>query len=189
MENPRLILLFSGKRKSGKDYICETLKEKLGEENYTIIRISGPLKRLYAESHNLTTDDVNEMMTDGPLKEKFRAEMIQWSDEIRVKDPGFFCKAATKMAESRPFWIVSDIRRKTDIQWFKNTYKDKIIKLIRVEADEMTRQKRGWIFTEGVDNVTSECDLDDFNDWDLIIKNNTSEELREGLGKFMLFFN
>nr|XP_974268.1 PREDICTED: phosphomevalonate kinase [Tribolium castaneum] len=189
MENPRLILLFSGKRKSGKDYICEALKANLGDNNCTIIRISGPLKRLYAESHDLTTGDVNEMMTDGPLKEKFRAEMIQWSDEIRGRDFGFFCKAATDLADLKPFWIVSDIRRKTDIHWFKNTYKDKIIKLIRIQADEVTRQKRGWVFTEGVDDVTSECDLDDFSDWDLIIKNNNAEELGEGLGKLMQFLN
>lgn len=38
----------------------------------------------------------------------------------------------------------------------------------------MVRQQRGWNFETGVDNVQSECDLDDFEPWDLVIDNNGS---------------
>lgn len=30
---------------------------------------------------------------------------------------------------------------------------------------------RGYIFKDGIDNITSECDLDDYNEWNLIIDN------------------
>lgn len=44
-------------------------------------------------------------------------------------------------------WIVSDIRRKTDIQWFKENYTN--LKNIRILADLEVRKKRGWVFTPG----------------------------------------
>ncbi|KAJ8941064.1 hypothetical protein NQ318_006838 [Aromia moschata] len=77
---PKIIFLFSGKRKSGKDYICEKIKTLLGEEKCSILRISGPLKGLYAENHNL---NLTELMSDGPYKENYRRDMINWSDRIR----------------------------------------------------------------------------------------------------------
>lgn len=48
----------------------------------------------------------------------------------------------------KTIWIVSDIRRKTDIAWFQETYGEKI-KTIRIEAEDDVRKKRGWVFTEG----------------------------------------
>lgn len=60
-------------------------------EKCTIIRISAPLKSSYAETHNL---DIKELMSDGPYKEKYRLDMIKWSDKIREEDPGYFCKKA-----------------------------------------------------------------------------------------------
>lgn len=73
-------------------------------------------------------------------------------------------------AADRPIWIVSDVRRKTDLRWFKETYKD-LIKTIRIVADEETRKSRGFQYQDGIDNVASECDLDDYEEWDLVINN------------------
>lgn len=33
-------------------------------------------------------------MSDGPYKEKYRLDMINWSDKVREEDPGHFCKIA-----------------------------------------------------------------------------------------------
>jgi phosphomevalonate kinase len=77
----------------------------LGGERCTIVRISGPLKRLYAQNHKL---DFQELLSDGPYKEIYRVDMINWSDKIREKDPGYFCKAASEMAEKK---IGVDCRR------------------------------------------------------------------------------
>lgn len=73
-------------------------------------------------------------------------------------------------APQKEIWIVSDIRRKTDIKWFKEQYKNSI-KTVRITSDEDTRCERGFQFVPGVDNVTSECDLDDYTEWDLILDN------------------
>nr|QYV43151.1 phosphomevalonate kinase [Colaphellus bowringi] len=172
MEGPKIILLVSGKRKSGKDYICERVKSLIGEDKCSIIRISAPLKRLYAQQHNL---DLKELMSDTPYKEKYRLDMINWSDEVRKENPGYFCKAACDEALTKPVWIISDVRRKTDISWFRETYADKI-KTVRISAEDGVRRSRGWQYTEGVDDVASECNLDDFIDWDIQIINDNEVE-------------
>ncbi|KAJ8974879.1 hypothetical protein NQ317_011725 [Molorchus minor] len=128
---PRIILLFSGKRKSGKDYICEKVKTLLG-----------------------------------------------------LKTPGIFCKAACDNAHIKAVWLVSDIRRKTDIAWFKDAYGSKI-KTIRITANLDVRKNRGWLFTKGVDDVASECDLDEFLNWDIQVSNNNTEESEEAIEKII----
>ncbi|XP_030746115.1 probable phosphomevalonate kinase [Sitophilus oryzae] len=175
MQNPKIILLFSGKRKSGKDFICEQIKNILKEE-CEIVRISGPLKKLYAKNHQL---DFKELMGDGPYKEKYRIDMINWSDEVRSEDPGYFCRAACKDAKITPVWIVSDIRRKTDINWFKENFKNLCV--LRIYAETDVRIARGYKYTEGIDNVVSECDLDDFEHWDLQLSNNNSDESKKAV--------
>lgn len=64
---------------------------------------------------------------------------------------------------------MSDIRRKTDIKFFSDEGYN--IKTVRINVSEEVRQTRGWKFESGVDDVQSECDLDDFGQWDLVINN------------------
>lgn len=37
----------------------------------------------------------------------------------------------------------------------------------------------------GVDNVTSECDLDDWNDWNLQVNNNDEASLKDSIDKIL----
>ncbi|XP_063707405.1 phosphomevalonate kinase [Culicoides brevitarsis] len=165
-ENIKLILLFSGKRKCGKDFLTAKLMERY-QNRAQIIRISEPIKTAWAEKLNL---DIKELLSDGPYKEQYRKEMIIWSDEIRKKDPGFFCREAMKKAAAEMI-VVSDIRRKTDIKWFQETFGKEKLKCIRIYADDAVREARGWKFEPGVDDVESECDLDDFFLWDMMCDN------------------
>lgn len=122
--------------------------------------------------------NLTELLSDGPYKEKYRKQMIIWSDEKRAENYGIFCREASNQI-SKPTVIVSDIRRKTDIKWFREKFADKI-KLIRIKCDDCVRTERGWKFQEGVDDIQSECDLDDWNEWDLLIENDgkkTPEEI------------
>lgn len=70
--------------------------------------------------------------------------------------------------------IVSDIRRKTDIQFFRDQNYN--IKAIRINASEDVRRARGWVFQNGVDDVQSECDLDDVTQWDLTVENDGTQD-------------
>jgi phosphomevalonate kinase len=41
---PPVVVIFSGKRKGGKDYVTEILQAKLGVDVCETFRLSGPLK-------------------------------------------------------------------------------------------------------------------------------------------------
>lgn len=103
--------------------------------------------------------------------------MIVWSDSVRATDPGFFCKAAMATASSKVI-IVSDIRRKTDIKFFMEEYGSSV-RTFRIRCPENIRQRRGWSFQEGVDDVQSECDLDDFVGWDFEFLNDGQEDIEQ----------
>jgi phosphomevalonate kinase len=47
---------------------------------------------------------------------------------------------------------VSDARRKTDLQWFREQF-GALVKTVRVSASDDIRKQRGWIFTEGNINI------------------------------------
>ncbi|XP_077757003.1 phosphomevalonate kinase isoform X8 [Canis aureus] len=95
---PCLVLLVSGKRKSGKDFVAEALRSRLGADVCAVLRLSGPLKEQYAK-------------------------------------------------------LVSDTRRVSDIQWFREAY-GALTQTVRVVASEQSRQQRGWVFTTGLTLVT-----------------------------------
>lgn len=40
---------------------------------------------------------MDQLMSDGAYKEKYRAEMIVWGEEKRAQDPNFFCRSAIQM--------------------------------------------------------------------------------------------
>lgn len=84
-----VVVVVSGKRKVGKDFVCERLLEQLGPATAEIGRLSAPLKKAYALEHGL---DYEELLTDGPYKEKYRRDMIAWGEQRREKDPGFFAR-------------------------------------------------------------------------------------------------
>ncbi|KAL7739069.1 hypothetical protein ACLKA6_011404 [Drosophila palustris] len=174
----RKILLISGKRKCGKDFISERLQSRLSDRAI-IVRISEPIKKEWARKLKL---DINAMLSDGPYKEQYRRDMIIWSDEVRSQDYGFFCRAAMKEApvESVDYVIVSDIRRRNDIRWFYDTYGHEMIQTLRLTSTLETRKARGWQFTAGVDDVPSECDLDD-STFDHVLENNAEDEVGDRL--------
>ena len=86
-----MLVLLSGKRKSGKDFVADLISENYS--NVKIIRISAPLKKAYADENNL---DYQALLTSGKYKEKFRDKMVTWGEEKRQKDSGYFIKLATE---------------------------------------------------------------------------------------------
>nr|ACO10932.1 Phosphomevalonate kinase [Caligus rogercresseyi] len=173
---PKIIYLFMGKRKSGKDYVTDLLEKELKSkgENPIVVRLSSPIKRLYAEKHGL---DYEKLLSASDYKEKYRSDMIQWSEEIRNKDHGVFCRAALPedKDDKKSIWIVSDCRRKTDVAFFECKYPKTL--RVRVFASEETRIKRGLVFQKGIDDAESECGLDDLSPVDFQVLNDTVPDL------------
>lgn len=146
-DSPKVVLVFSGKRKSGKDYITNIFQKRIGEENCALLRLSGPLKEQYAKEHSL---EYNCLLDASSYKEKYRLDMIKWGESMREKDPDYFCRLSIvqSKAEGKVFWIITDARRKTDLDFFKKNY-PKITYLIRIVASENVRKTRNWEFTKG----------------------------------------
>ncbi|XP_033496375.1 phosphomevalonate kinase isoform X2 [Epinephelus lanceolatus] len=166
VSEPKLVLVFSGKRKSGKDYVTDLIHNRLGPDVCCILRLSGPLKQQYAQEHGL---DLDQLLGPGLYKEQYRADMIRWGEARRREDPGFFCRLATRGAR-QPVWVVSDARRLSDLQWFWSEF-PRQTQSVRVQCSEKTRQQRGWSFSPGVDDAESECGLDSGVKFDWVITN------------------
>nr|CAD7597752.1 unnamed protein product [Timema genevievae] len=182
--NTTHILLISGKRKSGKDFTADKIIHSIEPEKSVLMRISAPIKSHWSKKHNL---DFEALQGTSEYKEKYRKAMIEWGENIRREDYGYFCRAAVDMfhANEKPVWIVSDIRRKSDLQWFRENFSN-VVKCMRMTASDDIRTQRGWVFTPGVDDVESECGLDDVTDWDWLIYNNGDQEEYEAALKPVL---
>lgn len=174
----RAIIVLSGKRKSGKDFVAENIVDRLKEENCVIIRVASPIKKHFCNKYNMSYD---EMITSSQYKEQRRQEMIKWGEMQRAKDKYVFCETITQEAvETRkPVWILSDARRPTDVEYFKEYSRTRNCSFysIRISADLDTRVKRGWKFTVGVDDVDSECALDDYQSWSHMFENSSSDNV------------
>lgn len=174
---PQLIFLFCGKRKSGKDFLTESLCKTINEDKKdqaVILRLSGPLKKCFAENHGL---DFNRLLDASEYKEKYRKEMISWSEKIRNEDPSYFCLKAIEAydGDKFPIWIVSDCRRRSDFQFFLTKYGSQVCKTVRIFASDTVRESRGFVFQAGIDDAESECGLDD-ETCDFCIENNGNIE-------------
>lgn len=74
-----------------------------------------------------------------------------------------------------PIWIVADMRRGTDLNFFLERYPGSVT-TVRITASDNVRKERGFFFTPGIDDAESECGLDHISDWDQIIQNECDGE-------------
>lgn len=80
MAVPTCLIVISGKRKSGKDYVTqrlvETLKNSLptSPDDIQLITLSANLKEQYAKENNL---DYERLLDSSSYKEIYRADMIR----------------------------------------------------------------------------------------------------------------
>ncbi|KAL7673542.1 hypothetical protein ACOME3_008398 [Neoechinorhynchus agilis] len=151
-----------------------------GRDSVELIRISKPLKDIYAKLHNLGLED---LMTAGPYKEIYRQDMISFGEHMRVEEGAdVFINLAITNARPVPIWIFVDCRRKSDIDCLKYIFNN-LVTTIRVWAPRNIRRERGWAFKKGVDDAESECDLDQYT-FDCTIENN--ENVRNSIQNLSL---
>lgn len=183
---PKILLILSGKRKCGKDFLEQIIVKHFDSANCVSFRISAPIKSYFSKMHQL---DYGELLKASNYKEQYRNDMVKWSEQLRASDPHCFLREAiftSTVGRNCPIWILNDARRITDLEYFDD-HKEidmsntKIIK-IRVQCCDTIRAKRDWIFEPGIDDQTTECGLDHYKQWDyLVINENTTEDLMEQL--------
>ncbi|KAH7932503.1 hypothetical protein HPB52_024478 [Rhipicephalus sanguineus] len=117
--------------------------------------------------HNL---DYNRLLDSSDYKELYRAKMVAWARRNATRTCPSSAAWRSKEGPARfPVWIVSDARRESDVEYFRETFACPTLTL-RVKAREGTQTAGGC--TPGIDDATTECGLDHMDNWDFVISNN-----------------
>lgn len=181
--NLKLVIVLSGKRKSGKDHVSTLITNYIGStriQHLAVLRIAGPIKKEFARNNKL---DFTRLLDSSDYKENFRRAMVDWSERYREREGwNCFLKQAIKeqRAKDKAIWILNDARRPCDLEYFEDDpafANTQVIKL-KIEATDEARMSRGWKFVNGIDDRETECGLDDYEDWTLVIENNFNDQKR-----------
>lgn len=165
------IIVISGKQYSGKDTLAKILLKKL--KDFKRIGIGDAIKLEYAKKNNLTFEEIEKN------KHLYRNDLINLGNWGRNKDKNYWLKNLASMDKI----IVPDVRVIDEINFFKeqNAF------LIRVESDIEVRSKRGIIVNS---NDNTETNLDNYNNWDVVVYNNSDlENLNKEADKVLDLFH
>lgn len=162
------IIIFSGKQYSGKDTAAKIMLEAM--KDYRRCAMGDIIKITYGKEKNLTYEEIEK---NKPL---YRQDLINLGNWGRAQDPDYWLK---KILEQDGNIIVTDVRVPHEYEVFKKAGAI----TIRVEAARETRSKRGTLIGE---NDITETGLDNIEDWDYIIDNNSDyETLKEKVLKII----
>ena len=153
------IIIFSGKQYSGKDTAAKILMEAMPD--YRRCAMGDIIKIEYGRQHNLTYEEIEKNKT------LYRQGLIDLGNWGRQQSPDYWLE---KIIAQEGNIVVTDVRIKHEYEIFKKAGAISI----RVEADRDVRESRGGKLI-GEDDVT-EVDLDNLQDWDFVIDNNTDYE-------------
>ena len=152
------IIILSGKQYSGKDTVGKILLDLLPD--FRRCAIGDIIKLVYGQKNDLTYEQIENN------KAQYRPDLIALGNWGRAQDPDYWLK---KILEQDGNIIVTDVRVKHEYEIFKKSG----AVAIRVNASRSVRQMRGTLVKE--DDIT-ETGLDNINDWDYIIDNNSDYE-------------
>ena len=155
------IIIFSGKQYSGKDTAAKIMLNHMPD--YRRCAMGDIIKLTYGKKNNLTYEEIEK---NKPL---YRQDLIDLGNWGRAQDPDYWLK---KIIEQDGNIIVTDVRVPHEYEVFKNAGAI----AIRVEATRQTRASRGEVVGE---NDITEVGLDNVNNWDFVIDNNSNYELLE----------
>ena len=153
------IITFSGKQYSGKDTAAKILLDEM--KDFKRCAMGDIIKIEYSKQYGISYEEIENN------KPKYRQGLIDLGNWGRAQSPDYWLE---KIIAQEGKIVVTDVRIKHEYEVFKKAGAI----TIRVEADRDLREARGGKLV-GEDDVT-EVDLDDIQDWDFVIDNNTDYE-------------
>jgi len=157
------IFLIAGKARSGKDETAKIIKKHLGKS----------VKLSFARYIKVYAQDISGW--DGSDENKPRTLLNEIGDRLRKEDKFFLIKRIIEDINLYRFYfdniIISDVRLVDEIKEIKKHSTDKVI-TIKLFTDEL----KGNLSDSERKHFT-ETELDDYNDFDYIIKNEYDESL------------
>ena len=184
MNKQKHIILIHGKRTTGKDTLALLIKSHYESQKLKVksMAFAYATKVGYCTKYNI---DLNKMLNDYTFKESHRAgllnyfltnENFEWYAEYVYK----YIETENKQEHDNfDIFIIPDLRIKSHLNYFKQLMKSELFNakykctFIHIEASEETKLKRGWI-KKPCDSDFTETDLDDYNNFDIVIKNDSS---------------
>ncbi len=151
------IIIFSGKQYSGKDTAAKILMEEVPQ--FRRFAMGDIIKFEYGKINGITYDEIESN------KSKYRQGLIDLGNWGRQQSPDYWID---KIIAQDGCIVVTDVRMKHEYDVFKSAGAISI----RVEAERSIRQKRGGKLV--AENDITETDLDNIQDWDFLIYNNSS---------------
>lgn len=160
---PMRVILLSGKRASGKDFVADKICKLLEKNHWKVHRTSLEIfKKNYCEKYNL---NVNQLENDCHFKEKHHSKMNELDPEWAVKSI-----LENAINEKSDILIVSDIRRFKELEWFQK-HSPSVPILLRIDGDNEANLKRGWDSNPEKDQQPTEIELDNYPAWSLRFDN------------------
>jgi phosphomevalonate kinase len=153
------ILGLVGSRKSGKTLAADYAVEIASYAGMSLRKVSfaDPLREMFAREKSITPS----MLLENSTKEYYREEMIDFSEEIKAKDPFFFVNKLFEGVLEGESIVIDDIRFIPELQ---GVYERGGI-IYKMETSNFSRTQRGWEFTIGVDDNPSETELGALPSW------------------------
>lgn len=144
---------FNAKRLSGKSWSARYLLSAYPNYFQGIWSFADPLREMYAQVIGVDP----AVLKDPKTKELYRPGMIAWADVQRSINPDVFVNRWKDTVPKDGAWICDDIRRRNELA--------AVVALngnpMRIDCNIGLRIKRGYVFTPGVDDHPTECDLDE----------------------------
>jgi phosphomevalonate kinase len=163
------VIAISGKRFAGKD----TLAAMLPGPRYAFAAES---KRMFAAARPEV--DLARLLGDRAYKEQWRPQLTAFTVDALARDPLVFCReVAQRIADGGVPAVISDLRLRLEVDHLRPRFALHVVRLVRSDA---ARTASGWRWTAGVDDHSTETELDDPALWDEQIANDgTLDELAQ----------
>ncbi|XWV25768.1 AGAP000338-PA-like protein [Tupanvirus soda lake] len=176
MDNILCLIVLSGKRHVGKDHcgiiMSEILESFLHGITIKFVHVTTEIKREFAENKKI---DFAKLQFDRDYKELYRVEMTNYSNSQMEKYGKtyyntLFCQNILAKTIEPTVYIV-DCRYEFEIEIYKELNIPLI--LVRINANNNTRERRGWKYDSCIDEHPSETNLDKYNEWHFMFQNDT----------------
>lgn len=174
-----LVLLVSGKRRSGKSEFFKQIKNLVDDSVHVVeMAFAHQLKYMLAERKNMSKEDLNKLLYDDEFKEKHRQDLLDLGKEQRAIDKDIFVKGVLKNLyhssfNERILYVITDCRLRNE---FDLTVKHCMengfdIITVRINATDEARKLHKWVPDPIKDSDISEVNLDD-QQFNYTIENN-----------------
>jgi phosphomevalonate kinase len=115
------------------------------------------------------TVDLQRLQSDRAYKEAWRPQLTDFTVAALGRDPQVFCRAvADRIDGSEQVAVVTDLRLRVEVALLRSR---SALHVVRLNRPDELRAVSGWQYTPGVDEHTTETELDDPGLWDETLHN------------------